>query len=133
MTSCHFIVTWHEWNGNAGDIMVMWFASYVNLVMSHWACTSHVPTMQAPMMTCHLIPMWHEWNANPGDVMVMWFVSYVNLVMSQWACASHVHVHGTCAIIKISMLKYLNGLMGMPANSNSRKLTASHFNYPKCK
>ena len=33
---------WHEWNVNAGDIMVMWFASYVNLVMSHWACMSRV-------------------------------------------------------------------------------------------
>ena len=27
----------------------------------------------------------------------------------------------------MGMLKYSNGLMGMPANSNLRKLTASHF------
>ena len=39
MTSCHLIPTWHEWNANAGDVMVTWFASYANLVMSHWACT----------------------------------------------------------------------------------------------
>ena len=38
MTSCHLISTWHEWNMNAGDIMVTWFTSYVNHVTSHWAC-----------------------------------------------------------------------------------------------
>ena len=32
---------WHKWNGNAGDIMVTWFASYANLVTSCWACASH--------------------------------------------------------------------------------------------
>ena len=32
---------WHEWNANAGDVMVTWFAHDVNLVMSRWACTSH--------------------------------------------------------------------------------------------
>ena len=31
---------WHEWNVNTGDVTMMWFASYVNLVTSHWACTS---------------------------------------------------------------------------------------------
>ena len=31
---------WHEWNANAGDVMVTWFASYVNLVTSQWACMS---------------------------------------------------------------------------------------------
>ena len=36
MTSCHLIPTWHEWNVNAGDVMVMLFTSYANLVMSHW-------------------------------------------------------------------------------------------------
>ena len=40
MMSCHLISTWHEWNVNTGDIMVMWFTSYVNLVMSRWACMS---------------------------------------------------------------------------------------------
>ena len=40
MTSCHLIPTWHEWNVNAGDVMVMWFTSYVSLVMSCWACAS---------------------------------------------------------------------------------------------
>ena len=39
---CHFIPTWHEWNANAGDVMVMWFTSYANLVTSQWVCTSHV-------------------------------------------------------------------------------------------
>ena len=38
MMSCHLILTWHEWKVNTGDIMVTWFASYVNLVMSQWAC-----------------------------------------------------------------------------------------------
>ena len=40
MTSCHLIPTWHEWNANAGDVMVMWFAHDVSLVMSCWACAS---------------------------------------------------------------------------------------------
>ena len=35
------ITTWHEWNANAGDVMVTWFTSYVNLVMSCWD-THHV-------------------------------------------------------------------------------------------
>ena len=39
MTSCHLIPMWHEWNMNTGDIMMMGFAPYANLVMSHWACT----------------------------------------------------------------------------------------------
>ena len=33
---------WHKWNVNAGDVMVTWFASYVNLVTSRWACASLV-------------------------------------------------------------------------------------------
>ena len=69
-----------------------------------------------------------EWNTNTGDVMVMWLTSYANFVMSQWACMSHVHMHGACAIIEMGTLKYSNGLMGMPADPNLRKLTASHFN-----
>ena len=36
----HLSTTWHEWNVNAGDIMVTWFAHDANLVMSHWACAS---------------------------------------------------------------------------------------------
>ena len=79
-------------------------------------------------MSCHLIPTWHEWNVNAGDVMVMWFASCVNLVISQWACTSHLHMHGAHAISKMGMPKYLNGLTGMPANLNLRKLTSSHFN-----
>ena len=42
MTSCHLIPTWHEWNANAGDVMVTWFAHDANLVMSCWACASRV-------------------------------------------------------------------------------------------
>ena len=60
--------------------------------------------------------MWHEWNANAGDVMVM----------LQWACVSHMCMHDAHAIIKMGTLKYSNGLMGMSANSNLRKLTTSH-------
>ena len=33
---------WHKWNMNAGDVMVTWFASYVNLVMSQWVYASCV-------------------------------------------------------------------------------------------
>ena len=71
--------------------------------------------------------MWHEWNTNARDVLVTWFASYLNLVTPQWACVSGVHMHGTCAIIKIGMLKYLN-LTGMPADLNIWRFTASHFN-----
>ena len=41
MMSCHLHSTWNEWNVNAGDVMVTWFTSYVNLVTSQWACTLH--------------------------------------------------------------------------------------------
>ena len=79
------------------------------------------------MMSCHLLSTWHEWNVNAGDVMVTWFASYGNLVTSRWACASHAHVHGPCAIIKMGVSKYSNGLTGMPAVLNLMKLTPSHF------
>ena len=65
------------------------------------------------MMSCHLIPTWHEWNVHASDVMVTWFASYANLVTSHWACASCMYMHGTHAIIKMGMFKYLNGLTGM--------------------
>ena len=29
---------WHEWNANAGDVMVTWFTHDANLVTSCWAC-----------------------------------------------------------------------------------------------
>ena len=32
---------WHEWNANAGDIMVTWFAHDASLVTSRWACALH--------------------------------------------------------------------------------------------
>ena len=48
--------------------------------------------------------------------------------MSQWACESLTHMHGAHAIIKMGAPKYSIDLTGMPANSNLRKLTASHFN-----
>ena len=28
----HIIPTWHEWNMNANDIMMVWFALYVNTI-----------------------------------------------------------------------------------------------------
>ena len=71
--------------------------------------------------------MWYEWNTNAVDVMVTWFASYVNLVMSQWACTLCACMHGAHTQSKMGMPKYSNGLTGTPANSNLRKLTASHF------
>ena len=59
--------------------------------------------------------------------MVMWFASYANLVTSCWACTSHARAHGACAIIKMGVSKYSNGLTGMPADLNFGKFTASHF------
>ena len=84
--------------------------------------------MQTLMTSCHLISTWHAWNAKAGDVMVTWFASYANLVTSQWACVSCTCMHGTHAIIKMDRSKYLNSLMGTPAESNLGKLTATHFN-----
>ena len=40
MMSCHLIPTWHEWNVKADDVMMMWFASYANQVMSQQAYTT---------------------------------------------------------------------------------------------
>ena len=76
--------------------------------------------MQTLMTSCHHVSTWHKWNTDPGDVVVMWFSSNENLVMLQWAC-----VH---AIIKMGASKYLIGLMGMPADSNFKKLTTSNCN-----
>ena len=45
----------------------------------------------------------------------------------RWVCALCVYMHGACAIIKTGTSKYLNGLMGTPADLNLGKLTASHF------
>ena len=95
----------------------------------------HSPHAMQTMM------MWCSYNANTNSplsyvaqmkcecwcVMVTWFTSYANLVMSHWACALLMHMHGAHAIIKMGTLKYSNGLMGMPADLNLRKLTASHF------
>ena len=47
--------------------------------------------------------------------------------MSHWACMSCACMHGARAIIKMGVSKYLNGLMGTPADSNLGKITASHF------
>ena len=82
--------------------------------------------MQTPMTSCHLILMWHKWNENAGDVKVTCFTSYGNLVLSHWACTLCMCTHGTHALSKTSMPKYLRGLMGMQADSNLRKITASH-------
>ena len=104
------------------------------------SCLHHPHVIQTMMMwcsynantneSCHLISTWHEWNANLCDITVTCFASYANLVMSRWACASCTCMHGTHAIIKMGASKYLNGMMGMPANSNLMKLTATHFNAP---
>ena len=40
---------------------------------------------------------------------------------------SHMCMHGTHALSEMGMLKYSNGLVGMQANLNLRKLTVSHF------
>ena len=78
-------------------------------------------------MSCHLIPTWHEWNANADDVMMTWFTLFVNLVISCQACTSCAYVHSACALNKNSVPKYPRGLACTQADSNLRKLTASHF------
>ena len=105
-----------------------------NTMMS---CLRHPHAMQTMMTWCSYnentsdimppISTWHKWNANAGDVMVTWFASYATPVRSCWACALCAHVHGAHTIIKMGTSKYLNGLTGMPADSNLGKLTASHF------
>ena len=44
---------WHEWNVNAGDVMVTWCASYVNLMTSCFACALHTREHG----TCEIINM----------------------------------------------------------------------------
>ena len=82
--------------------------------------------MQTPLMSCHLIPTWHEWNAKADDIMMTWFTLFVSLVMSHLACTLCAHVHGTCALIKNGVPKYLSGLVCTQADSNLGKLTTSH-------
>ena len=83
------------------------------------SCLHHphaMPTMMTwcsynanTMMSCHFIPTWHELNA---------------MLVTSWWCGSHHmqtlqhhngHAHHMC---KMGALNYLNGLTGMPANSN---------------
>ena len=40
MTSCHISQTWQELTVNPNDIMLIWFMLYVNLMTSHWVCTT---------------------------------------------------------------------------------------------
>ena len=95
-----------------------------NMMMS---CLHHPHAMRTMMMWCSYNTNTNDESPNAGDIMVTWFTSYANLVMSRWACASCARMHGACAIIKMGVSKYLNGLMGMPADSKLMKLTASHF------
>ena len=100
------------------------------------SCLHHPHVMQTMMTWCSynvntndIMPP-HSYMAqmecNVGDVMVTWLTSNANLVTSQWACALSTHMHGTHAIIEMGVSKYSHGLMGMPADSNLTKLTASH-------
>ena len=41
MTLCHLIIMWHEWNMNANDVMMMWFALFAKLATSCLPCLSH--------------------------------------------------------------------------------------------
>ena len=47
MMSCHLIPTWHKWNANANDIMMIWFELYAN--------TSDIMLGMHDMHTC----AWH--------------------------------------------------------------------------
>ena len=100
-------------------------------------CLHHPHAKCTMMMTCScnvntndIMPP-HSYVAqmevNTGDVMMMWFALFANLVMSHLACASCACVHGTHALYKYGMSKYLSGLVSMQADSNLGKLTTSHF------
>ena len=41
MTSFHLIPTWHEWNMNVDDVMMMWIVLFDNFVTSHLAYMPH--------------------------------------------------------------------------------------------
>ena len=65
MTSCHLISTWHEWNTNTDDVMMMWFTLYVNLGTSCLACVMHVH-MHAHVLYVNLVHLsnqvaWHAY------------------------------------------------------------------------
>ena len=52
--ACHLFPTWHEWNANAADVTMMWFALYVNLVTSFlaYAMCTHMHGACALCRTC---------------------------------------------------------------------------------
>ena len=79
------------------------------------------------MTSWHLIPTWHEWNMNANGVTMMWFALYVNLVTSCLACMTHMPMHGTHALHRTSVSKYLSGLACTQADPNLAKITAPHF------
>ena len=62
MTSCHLIPTWHKWNANAYDIMMMWFILYASLITSHQGMMCmHVHGTHALCRNSHLSNQvaWH--------------------------------------------------------------------------
>ena len=44
ITSCHLIPTWHEWNANADDVMMMCSHYMQTLVTSDYTCMMHTCT-----------------------------------------------------------------------------------------
>ena len=87
MMSCDLISMWHEWNTNAGDVMVTWFASYANLVTSQWACalctrvhgTCAVIIMGAPKYSNGLMGMAANLNLRKSTT------SHFNVLITQTA------------------------------------------------
>ena len=68
-------------------------------------------------------------------IMMTWLALYVNLVTSHLACAMCTHMHGTCALCRNSMSKYLSGLVCPQAHSKHRENNRFTFlgtKYPKC-
>ena len=103
------------------------------------SCLCHPNAMQTMMTLC-------SYNVNTNDIMPPRF--YVAQMECEcWQhhgdvvciicepcdvrmgmCITCTCMHGARAIIKMGVFKYSYGLMGMPADSNLGKLTASHFN-----
>ena len=79
------------------------------------------------MTSCHIISTWHKWNMNTADIIMTWFTLYANLVTSPLACVTHMCMHGTHALCRTIMSKYLSGLGCMQVNMNLAKITPSHF------
>ena len=109
----HLILMWNEWNGNTGDVMVMWFTSYVNLVTSHWACMLHACMHACMHGACALskngMPKYPSGMTSSVFVLpehhISWFTLHGDDLGMTSSCSHHI-----CITLMMSSLQIMTSL-----------------------